>query len=859
VKDYKAFLLLALGILFCAFCLSSCSSGNSAPTFVTLALTPSTAQFIDQGQTLNISLTTDTSGMGVTWTLSGAGSLSNKTTTSVTYNAPGPVSSNMTATVTATSVANTSVTAPLMITVAPPPAIATTSVTAGNQGAQYTATINATSGSPPFSWGVSSGLPGGVSLGTSTGNSITISGIPATQGSFNFTIKVTDGAGLSATQPLNLTINPPLPLAITPITLPAGTVGTAYSQTLQATGGVAPYTWAVTTGTLPAGLGLNSSSGVISGTPTTAGVGTAAFTVTVTDSELPTAMTAPANLSITINATPLSINTKSLPAGTVNVVYGATLQASGGVGPYTWTITMGTLPANLTLNGSTGVISGTPNATGTSNFTVQVADSETPTAMTFTASLSITINAAGVNNSLLNGNYAFLFHGWDPTGLFTAAGEFVADGTGNIKSGLIDTNDPFMAVSDTITGGSYSIGSNNLGTMILSFGTPISNGATSATFAFAINANGNTARFIEFDDVIGTATRGSGVIRKQDTTAFSTASIKGGYAFGFTGIDSTNNRLGLAGTFQADGAGNFTSGAVDGDAAGTLLTDVAFTATYSVASTGRGTVTLNIPGQPANLSLYVVSATELVMIETDPVIVGGISTNPILSGRVFQQTGAGSFTNASLQGDSVIYVNGLSPGSGPSVPDVLVGVVSTDGAGNFTLTDDENNGGTTTTTPVTTTGTYSVASNGRVTVTGSGKHSPVFYLVNQNEAWVVGTDNAVTTGFLEPQSAGPFSNSLLSGTYLGGSQTPVDSNVTDEVDSITADGAGNLDGTVEASGPGGVKQAQIFMANYSVASNGRVVVTQSGATVAYLYIASPTRVIFMPFGDPNPKVASFEH
>ncbi|GFO56943.1 hypothetical protein GMSM_39500 [Geomonas sp. Red276] len=85
-------------------------------------------------------------------------------------------------------------------------------------------------------------------------------------------------------------------LAVSTSTLPAGTVGTAYSQTLTATGGTSPYSWSIPTGTLPAGLNL--SSGVISGTPTTAGTST--FTVQVTDSSTP-AQTASKSLSIQVN------------------------------------------------------------------------------------------------------------------------------------------------------------------------------------------------------------------------------------------------------------------------------------------------------------------------------------------------------------------------------------------------------------------------------------------------------------------------------------------------------------------------------------------------------------------------------
>ena len=142
--------------------------------------------------------------------------------------------------------------------------------------------------------------------------------------------------------------------------LPSGTVGTAYATNLQATGGKAPYTWMVKSGTLPPGLSL-STAGAVTGTPTTAGTANS-LVFEVSDANNKTASST--NLSLKVNpAAPPVVKTTSLPAGSVGTAYAANLQASGGKGPYAWSVQSGALPAGLSLNVA-GAISGTPTASG---------------------------------------------------------------------------------------------------------------------------------------------------------------------------------------------------------------------------------------------------------------------------------------------------------------------------------------------------------------------------------------------------------------------------------------------------------------------------------------------------------------
>ena len=192
-------------------------------------------------------------------------------------------------------------------------------------------------------------------------------------------------------------------VTITNTSLPDGNVAIFYDVQLLATGGQAPYTWSLTSGTLPPGLSLTPGTGVISGTPTT--TGSYPITVQVTDSEL-TPATATGSFTITINPTPpLQVTTSSLTVGTQGVRYSDSLAATGGVPPYSWSLTSGPLPAGLTLSG-TGVISGTPNGlSGSFPITVQVTDTLGNHASSSDLTLPISAGPLVVTNrSVANGH-----------------------------------------------------------------------------------------------------------------------------------------------------------------------------------------------------------------------------------------------------------------------------------------------------------------------------------------------------------------------------------------------------------------------------------------------------------------------
>ncbi|HWZ75640.1 MAG TPA: putative Ig domain-containing protein, partial [Candidatus Sulfotelmatobacter sp.] len=254
----------------------------------------------------------------------------------------------------------------------PPPislSISTTSLPNGQANAAWSGTLTASGGTTPYTWSLASGssLPSWLNLNASSG---LLNGTPSAAGTVSFTLKVTDSSSTpqTATKSYSFSIAAagPTPVSITTASLPNGQVGTAWSATLTASGGTTPYTWAASGSSLPSWLTLNASTGQLNGTPSAAGI--VSFTLKVTDSSS-TPQTASKSYSFSIAAagpTPVSITTASLPNGQVGTAWLATLAASGGTTPYTWSLASGSsLPSWLTLNASTGQLSGTPSATGT--------------------------------------------------------------------------------------------------------------------------------------------------------------------------------------------------------------------------------------------------------------------------------------------------------------------------------------------------------------------------------------------------------------------------------------------------------------------------------------------------------------
>jgi hypothetical protein len=866
---------LLIGFMSLTF-ISGCGGGNGS---ITLAITPKTST-MDQGQSLLFvaTLGNDTRNLGVTWQpLTGSGcagtscgTLTNITATSVTYTAPSGLTTGISVTLEAIAKANAGVTSTSTITIVLPVTFTTVSLPNGSNGVAYNQTIITSGGVAPITYSVGVGrLPAGLTL-----NSVgTIIGTPSSTGTSVFTINATDFGTppLTVASPVfTVTIEPPPPLSITSTAMANGFTGTAYGSSIASSGGVPPLTWFVPPGTLPPGLELNTSSGLISGTPTTAGVFT--FFPTVSDSALPpqhAASTAGVTISI-LAVAPLQAVTPPLPAGAVATGYTANLVAKGGVTPYTWSITGGQLPSGLKLNPTTGIISGIPILATTSNFSVQVEDANSTKSAV--QSLSIVINTGTASsNTLLSGSYSFLFHGFDSGGNVEMAGNFTASGTGTIQGGQLDSNRSGGTLG-VFTGsqftGTYTIGSDGRGTM--QWITTNSKGAMSTTNYVLAEDSGGNFHMIE-NDTLGTPqTHGSGIIKPVVGGALTAAAFSGNYVLELDGQDNLGKSEVIVGVAHADGVSQVTPGMFDVNDGGTYSPAVAFTATFAVGSSnnkGLLFLTYQIPGSApvtTQYTFYFVSANDIFLMAITPTD----ALDPRLGGEMFLQQPGAAFDATALSGISVATGSGLD-GSNATV---LAGLLTGDGTSVASVSYDQNDGGAVTANN-TATGSYVAdpSGNGRMAFTGLGARFAAAYLTGPNQGLLIGSDAAVTYGFLDAQtSTAPFSTTSIQGGYTLSAETTLDPatlNISGQLNSLN--GNGSMTGILDESDNDGTPHTDqtVVIPNYVVGANGRGTM-QIGSTIGLpsgmvFYIVSPGSFRGISTdsnpGNEHPEIIYFNH
>ncbi|MGH9685569.1 MAG: putative Ig domain-containing protein [Candidatus Acidiferrales bacterium] len=885
----------------------------------------------------------------------GCGTLSNPQALSVSYlppPAPLPSSAALSVTLTATSVAQTSVTQTTTITVEPLPTFTTTAcnppiptgviATCGLPGASngqaYNEQIDVAGGVEPYTFAITSSNPASLSssvclsltVAQTASTSTAIAGKPCNGGTsptaVMFTVQLTDSGGAApVTQQYSLNIAQATALSIITPSLKTASLNAQYVQPVSVSGGVRPLTWSVSppaASSFPPGLALNATNGQIAGVPTAAALtgssctpavaGKYCFSVTVTDSSILPNNPPPASpggyhnqtqtqaYSITVQQPGLlSITTPAGPlaGGTTATGYSASIQATGGAQPFTWSVVQGQLPPGLILTanrGGNGVISGVPTVIGTYTFTVQVTDSEiAPATQTKTAQYSVTIVGGQDNNFLLQGSYSFIFRGFDKDGSVATIGTLTSDGNGNISGAEVINRISGVAPAASVSG-TYAIDSTTTGTAngasgdgrgVMELTTTIGQQSVTAEYALALQSDGSV-QFIQDHDYPTTptpptnpdafATHGAGVMKPVVGGGFSAASFGGNYAFEFTGQDLSKKPDAMAGFVHADGTSTFTPGTCDFNDAGTYhgaeLLSGEFT--FPGSTIGAAEMTLENPQQTLQFEFVFVSQSDIYFIETDSN--PGAANAPTLyrlSGEMILQPPSTTFGSNSLSGASVATTSGVDSSGNAIVSAGLLSSTVCDGNTQNALSWDQNDGGTVAFVSLPETCTVN-ANNGRVAFSWvqpappAAAVTPPFaaaYLVGPGEGFAIGSDATVSTGLVELQtSPPPFSSSSVSGAYAISSPFIAELGVNNLSGVAVADGSGTLAGAMDEADASGASQTldQTLTAGVSaIDANGRGTITVSSSLTGIptnwiFYVVSPgaIRAISADSGNQHPQL-----
>jgi hypothetical protein len=321
-------------------------------------------------------------------------------------------------------------------------------------------------------------------------------------------------------------------------------------------------------------------------------------------------------------------------------------------------------------------------------------------------------------NAALAGSFAFSLSGIDTGGVpLAVAGNFTADASGNLTAGLDDSNDNGIVVTNDPMTGSIPVTASGRGTATLN----TVRGALNFAY-YVVDAN--------HLKVVGTNTLPAlGGEAFRQTGPFTNASVSGPFAFTIAGADLLNGSpFAAGGVLTSNGAGTISAGVEDFNDAGLITAAATFTGSYTMAPSGRGTLTLSTSAGTFNFVMYP-SSGGVVVLETD--------ARFLTSGTALQQQ-ATAFTGGSLQGTYGLNFTGAST----SAELDSIAEFTSDGVSKLTgIIDVNNSGGITFGQPLN--GSFTVAANGRTTMTLQtplGTQNLAVYLVNGNRALFVELD-----------------------------------------------------------------------------------------------------------------------
>ena len=469
-----------------------------------------------------------------------------------------------------------------------------------------------------------------------------------------------------------------------------------------------------------------------------------------------------------------------------------------------------------------------------STVTVMAVSRDSPSSL---APAPVTIS--GYSTSSFQGQFAFSMAGSNASGAFFRAGSFIADGAGKLSAGLEDVNAASCAATNPISFvGTYTISADGRGTMTFA------DSCTPAIFSFVL-VNNNQLQITGFD-ASGTAT---GQANLQDPTFFNASGLINTYVFDFAGVHGSST-LSQIGKFTSDGLGNITGGLRDTNDGGAISSQVPFTGSYVVNSTGRGTATLG----SLDFSFYIVSRGSAKFVGADPqTTVGGVA------GVASQQSPNATFDATSLNGNIAFSLAGPVPNGTLAT----AGSFSADGNNHITVgVLDENANGAATTDVAFSNGSYIVGSNGRGTAiftAGSHTYNFVFYLTAPENAVLQETDSGRTSdgSFVQQQSTA-FSLASIQGSYAlqtSGLSPTSSASAQTIAGPLVANGAGAISsGTIDINSAGTPASETVSGAYSLPASNGRATLTLNPSTDNRnfaVYVVNSTQVFVVGIDAPS--------
>lgn len=560
-----------------------------------------------------------------------------------------------------------------------------------------------------------------------------------------------------------------------------------------------------------------------------------------------------AAVTIVTLGTPVITPAAQFPAN-VNVPYATNINVVGGVAPYAWTVASGSPPPGMSFATSSSAIqtlNGTPTTPGTYTFTLEVEDSTG----SFAPTQSFQIVVKPYSSCILSGPYTLASNGFRGGGEYTHVANIVIDASGNI-TGEEDYKDGNGQWLDQTLTGTSKCTTRNSNSGVLALVAPT--GELDYNFSSAPpDANGviHSAR-IELiapaSSTVPFGDSGSGELLLTDTTALTGTAPTGNFAFGVLGLDNGAHHYGTIGGLTASSGaftGTIDSNTGDAKAAGPLggdLTNAPASGTISAPDAyGRGTVSLQAGTGSSTLVYYIVNGTKYELMNADATV-GSAREFGYMTAQA-GDVNPTTFDAAALASPSILSLWGRLGSVDPVAVTALGRLSGADaGAGTVNLVLDSSSQSNDTDNVAYNAQSYTVAANGRGTLTLLSSSSPrnfVFYLDGVSNGYLLEQGSSSgNSGLLELQvpPAGGFTDTLA-GEFVAGTQFAA-ANGPITLQSLMELTYGSLSGNYESG-------------SFAIDSTGRgfgtVTLNGVGVTADVLYIVSPTKVELMNFGTPN--------